>query len=335
MMDRRRFVATVAGAGTVPLAGCGAGIFEVTDDEEQGQTPAQAEQIAAVNDRLRRIFTQLAEYSIVANGDPAIDTATYSDQEIAVLRDELEGAQTALEELSKRSETRTATGSEGQLSSVRVVEQGVMLAAARVEIYDQGRAVAAQDEQGRSAFDTQDFGAIETAAMRVRELTEKITDAAQACAAAANALRSGEGSVPSFYDLEAGQRESTAFAGVSGQVEPAVTGVLSVTDALGRAAAGRDLLANEQYAAASVTYQEAVDAVAAARRQFELVVDSLPMFTATTARARCGLSDLKAALTAAREGAKAGQQGEADRANKQLTVARDALDTYRSTCAEV
>lgn len=335
MMDRRRFVATIACAGSVSLAGCGAGIFEVTDDEGQGQTPAQAEQIAAVNDRLRRIFTQLAEYSVVANGDPAIDTGSYSDQEIAVLHDELEGAQTALEELSERNETRTANSSERQSSSVRVVEQGVMLAAARVEIYDQGRAVAVQDEQGRSAFDTQNFGAVEAAATRVREMTGEITDAAQACGTAMNALESGEGSVPSFYNLGAARRESTAFAGVSGQVKPAVTGVLSVADALGRAAAARDLLADEQYAAASITYQEAIEAVETARRQFELIDDSIPVFTATTARARCGLSDLKAALTAAREGAKAGQQGKADRANERLAAARDALDTYRSTCAEV
>jgi len=80
--------------------------------------------------------------------------------------------------------------------------------------------------------------------------------------------------VPSFYDLGAARREGTAFEDVSPRVEPAVMGVQAVVNALERAAAARDLLADEQYVLANATYQDAAEKVREAREQFIFVRES-------------------------------------------------------------
>ena len=103
-MDRRTLLGTVATGGAVSLAGCG--VFEVTSGDSGAS--AREEQVAAVNDHLRRIFESLGEYTILADGAPAVDPEAYSPEDLVVLRQEFKGAQMAVEELYRlKSGTET------------------------------------------------------------------------------------------------------------------------------------------------------------------------------------------------------------------------------------
>jgi len=200
MMDRRRFIAVVAGAGTVPIAGCGAGVFEVTSGERSETGTGQTDSLAAVDGRLERIFTRLSESNIVANGEPAVTPEAYSDQEIEILRAELKRAKAAFAEATGREVGEAATdtepgdgeGTEPSTVAVRVAEQGVRLAAVRLRLHEVARGVAVQDQAAYDAFESQELVAVKRAAIRVRELAGEVSDAATRCDTVAGALASGE-----------------------------------------------------------------------------------------------------------------------------------------------
>ena len=148
-------------AGMGPLAGCG--VFEATTEEDD-PAAAREEQVAAANDHLKQIFDTLAEYDIVADGRPAVDPDAYTSEDLGVLRQELEGAQTAvaeLDELGREAET--------PVPSSEVVRGGTLLASVRVEMYGRARELAVQDRAAHAALGEQNFERVQTIARGFRQ----------------------------------------------------------------------------------------------------------------------------------------------------------------------
>jgi hypothetical protein len=150
-MDRRTLLGTVATGGVASLAGCG--VFEKTSDDNR-MAASREDQVAAANEHLERIFDTLAEYDILAAGEPAVDPEAYTPEDLALLRQEFEGATTAVEELNEiQAEAATpAPASEA-------VRGGVLLAGARLKLYERARNIAIQNRTAHRELGKQELRA--------------------------------------------------------------------------------------------------------------------------------------------------------------------------------
>ena len=324
-MDRRTLLGTVATGGAVSLAGCG--VFEVTSGNSGAS--AREEQVAAANDHLERIFDTLAEYDILAAGEPAVDPEAYTPEDLGVLRQEFEGATTAVEELNE-IEAEAATPAPGS----EAVRGGVLLAGARLKLYERARNIAVQNQTALRELGDENYARASAAAEQVIEWAAVVAGAAQECGKIIERFRSESFSAPSFYRLEAAEQEQEAFESVDSTVGPAAAGVATTSRALTKGVAARELLAEDAYASADVAYQEALAAIDVAREQFGQLETAPAMFTQAYQRGSCGLDQLSEAYTTAREGASAAREGDTDRANDRLSTAETMLERYIKDCLE-
>jgi flagellar motility protein MotE (MotC chaperone) len=218
--------------------------------------------------------------------------------------------------------------------SSEVVRGGTLLASVRVEMYGRARELAGQDRAAHAALGEQNFERVQTVARGVPATAGDVASAAQECGDLIATFRSESFSAPSFYRLEQANQEHEAFSEIAATVDPAAGGVASVGRALSRGAAGRELLASDQYDTAEIAYEEALGAIDAARQQFARLGGPPPMFEAAVERGRCGLDQLSEAYSAAREGIQAARKGDSDQADKRLATAEDRLETYLADCLE-
>lgn len=325
-MHRRTVLGLVATSGTASLAGCG--VFEVTSDTNQTAV-AREDQVAAANEHLERIFDTLAEYDILAAGEPAVDPEAYTPEDLAVLRQEFEGATTAVEELNE-IEAEAATPAPAS----EAVRGGVLLAGARLKLYERARNIAIQNRTAHRELGDGNYAQASATAEQVTEWAAVVAGAAQECGKIIERFRSESFSAPSFYRLEAAEREQAAFASVDATVQPAAAGVAAVGEALQKGLAARELLADEEYGSARVGYVEALEVVDTARKRFDEVGSTPALFTEAYERGSCGLEQLASAFEAARDGADAAEAGDTERANERLSAAEDMFDSYSSECLE-
>jgi len=325
-MHRRTVLGLVATGSAASLAGCG--VFEETSDENQVAT-AREEQVAAANDHLEQIFDTLAEYDILAGGKPAVDPEAYTPEDLAVLRQEFEGAATAVEELNE-IEAEAATPAPAS----EAVRGGVPLAGARLKLYERARNIAIQNQTAHRELGNGNYAQATAAAEQVTEWAAVVAGAAQECSEIVERFRSESFSAPSFYQLGAAEEEQAAFVSVDATVQPAAAGVAAVGEALQKGLAAREFLTYEEYDSARLSYEEGLERVDTARERFDELESAPPMFTEAYERGSCGLEQLASAYEAGRDGAEAAEAGDTERANERLSTAEDTFDSYSSECLE-
>jgi hypothetical protein len=132
-MKRRRDLASLAGIGSVSLAGYNMLMGPTTD---AGRS-ARDTQVAAANEHLQRVFDGLAAYQIIQDGTPVVDPSNYTPGNLASLRQEQAAARAVVEQLNDLETTAPTPRPASE-----TVRGGVVLADHRLRVYAAARRVA-------------------------------------------------------------------------------------------------------------------------------------------------------------------------------------------------
>lgn len=325
-MKRRKLLAAASTAGAVALPGCGISEYQPDGSEPAEGSAVTSDEAETAVEHLTRIFDRLADIEVLGS-DPATvvaTTDTYTEAEdLAPLREELDNARTAAGNL-RNSEATPSRDRE-------IVERGIRLADARLTIYTELLVILHRERPLLEAVAASNYSVAKDQVRRAKEARHTLMFAADGVVKICEGFQEADLSAPAGYRLDAAQSKAERFVGLEVWIRPIITGLEEWTDALVQAAAGRQLLDDEEYTSAAMAFGEAAQGVDFADDWFDHVADPV-IYSDAYQRAACGLRRLEDAFIAAERGASAAADGDDETANEQFQRYEEQLNEYTAEC---